>query len=227
MRSPVVILLLTCLVSVQPARGMPAEFPSAEVITGSVSSPGVMDQLLRGEVNVENARTDESGGTVRVQILMYSDLQKLWDYIASCERVFLYVDGLKTCELLKVEYTADTDVTTLRQSVKKSWVVPTISYTFKVRRQAYTQIDFTLVEGDLKIMEGGWRFEEMDEGEGLIVTHEIRVRPSFPVPRWLLRRSMRKDVPDMLVCLRGLTGGSGSFSESDDLSHCPKQRKRK
>ena len=81
--------------------------------------------------------------------------------------------------------------------------------------------------GDLKSMEGGWRFQGGENEDGIVVTHEIRVRPKLPVPRWLLRRSMRKDVPDMLACLRGLTNGSGLLSREKDLGRCPRQKKKK
>ena len=50
-------------------------------IDGSVSSERAMQRLREGEILVDNARTDESGGSVRVQALMHSDLQVLWDFI--------------------------------------------------------------------------------------------------------------------------------------------------
>ncbi len=195
-------------------------------LDGSVSSAQAMARLRKGEILVENVHTGESGGSVRVQALMYSELQEIWDFIASCDSVFLYLPGVRSCELLKVEYEENSDTTTLRQRVKKSWVLPTLEYIIVVRRQPPSRIDFKLLEGDLKNMEGGWRFETLAGEPGVVVTHEIRIRPKFPVPRWLLRRSMRKDVPDMLACLRGLTNGSGQFSRDKDLRRCPKQRKK-
>jgi len=196
-------------------------------IDGSVSDDEAMQRLLSGEILVENARTDESGGSVRVQALMHGDIQVLWDFIASCESVYQYVDGLRSCEVLSIDYQPEADVTLLSQSVKKSWVIPKIEYVIRVRRQPLTRVDFELVEGELRFMEGGWRFERLAQEAGIVVTHQIRVRPSFPVPRWLLRRSMRKDVPDMLACLRGLIDGSGAYSRDKDLKRCPKQKARK
>lgn len=194
-------------------------------IDGSVSGPQDLQRLQQGEVLVHNARTDEAGGSVRVQVLMRTDVMTVWDFIADCERVFRYVDGLRDCEVLNIRHEPGADITTLRQSVKKSWVVPKMDYVISVRRESPGRVDFSLVEGEMRNMEGGWRFEELPGDGGLVVTHQIRVRPSIPVPRWLLRRSMRKDVPDMLACLRGLVDGSGDFSREEDLDRCPKQRK--
>jgi len=194
---------------------------------GSVAGDEAMERLRGGEILIENARTDESGGSVRVQALMHSELTEIWRFIASCESVFKYVQGLRLCELISVVEGPGMDTTTLRQSVKKSWIIPKIDYTMEVRRHPMEKIDFNLLEGDLKAMDGGWRFSVLPDDQGIVVTHEIRVRPSFPVPRWLIRRSIRKDIPDMLACLRGLTGGSGKFPVEQDLKRCPKESKRK
>jgi ribosome-associated toxin RatA of RatAB toxin-antitoxin module len=192
-----------------------------DVIDGTVSSPELMARLLRVEIIVENVRLGDSGGSVRVQAYMPVDLQILWDYIASCVSVFEYVDGLEACELVSVREEADADVSIVHQVVDKSWLIPRIDYTIEVRRQPLTRVDFKLVEGDLKAMEGGWRFVPANDGTGIVVTHEIRVQPSFPVPRWLVRRSMRNDIPDMLSCLRGLTADASLINRDSDLKHCP------
>ena len=190
-------------------------------IDGTVSSAEAMERLRKGEILVENTRTEKSGGSVRVQALFQGDVKKVWEYIASCDSVYLYVDGVTDCEVLKVEREPGSDTTLLRQRLKKSWLVPTMEYTISVHRRPPDRVDFKLVEGDLKEMVGGWRFLPLENEPRFIITHEIRVSPSFPSPRWLIRRSMRKDVPDMLACLRGLTDASGAFSNSKDLDRCP------
>ncbi|MFT7564782.1 MAG: hypothetical protein ACI8ZT_002442 [Bacteroidia bacterium] len=195
-------------------------------INSSASSEAEMGRLLKGEILVESARTEESGGSVRVQAVMHADSQLIWDFIASCDSVFLYVHGLRSCTVLSIESSPDSDTTLLHQSVKKSWIIPIIEFTVLIRRQLPDRVDFMLVEGDLKAMEGGWRFQQLDDGAGVLVTHEIQVAPKFPVPRWLIRRSMRTDVPDMIACLRGLVDGSGTSSRDSDLARCPKARKK-
>ena len=95
-----------------------------------------------------------------------------------------------------------------------------------VRRKSPARIDFELVEGNLRNMEGGWRFRQLENEPAYILTHEIRIRPGFPVPRWLLRRILRQDIPDMLACLRGLVRGSGKNALDEDLKRCPRQKRR-
>ena len=42
-------------------------------------------------------------------------------------------------------------------------------------------------------------------------------------PRWVVRRSMRDDIPDMLACLRGLIDASGEWDRDRDLKRCPRK----
>lgn len=215
---PFLILVLALL----PVMVLPTDSTgSDDPIDGSVSSAEAMARLRKGEILVADIHTGEPGGAARAQILMHSGLQELWGFIASCDSVFKYVKGLKECALLVVEQGRNWDTTKLRQVVKKSWIIPRIDYIIEVRRQPPNRIDFKLIEGNLEALEGGWRFDLLPDEQGIVVTHEVRVQPDFPVPRWLIRRSMRKDVPDMLACLRGLTHGSGEFSRSEDLKRCP------
>ena len=70
-------------------------------------------------------------------------------------------------------------------------------------------------------MEGQWVFEPAPGG-GLVVSHDIRIRSKFPAPRWLVRRVLKNDLPDMLACVRGLARGSGNEQLlAHDLARCP------
>ena len=182
------LLILSLLLASVPELTAVSDDP----INGAPSDETVLERLRDGEVVVENARTDESGGAVRVQVLMHAARQDVWDYIANCDHVYRYVDGLRKCELLDTEVQGDVDISKIEQTLKKSWLTPKMDYIIQVRRQPPSRVDFELVSGDMDTMEGGWRF--VDTADGLLVTHEIRVRPSLPVPRWLVRRSMRKAI---------------------------------
>jgi hypothetical protein len=69
-------------------------------------------------------------------------------------------------------------------------------------------------------MEGSWDFIAMPEG--VVVIHEIRIKPDMPVPRFVVRRLMRRGMPEMIACIRGLAEGSVSPElEARDLGFCP------
>ena len=106
--------------------------------------------------------------------------------------------------------------------VNNNWYTPTIDFVFEARRSSETHGDFNLVEGHLKLLEGQWDFQPLEGGDGLIVSHDIRVRSSFPAPRWLVRRVLKNDLPDMLACVRGMARASLDADQAAaDLARCP------
>ena len=111
-----------------------------------------------------------------------------------------------------------------RHRVNNNWYTPTIDFTYEASRNSQDLGEFRLVEGNLKVMEGQWSFEKLAQGEGMIVTHEIRVRSRFPAPRWLVRRVLKKDLPDMLACVRALAGASGDETRLACIRRAPSPR---
>lgn len=170
------------------------------------------------EVTLEFTQTQASGGAARVSLVMFAPPEDIWAVLVSCPRSFEYVDGMRECEVLE----GGLERQRVRQSVKKHWMLPQLDYEIEFLRQPYSSIEFRRVEGDLRQLEGRWSFEAIDGGRATRVIHEIRVQPAFPVPRWLVRRSLAGDLPHMMRCLRAITGGSGSAQqEADDRARCP------
>jgi hypothetical protein len=131
----------------------------------------------------------------------------------------VFVKGLKFCDVLEEEGTR----TLTHQKVKTSWLVPTQDFTVETLRKPYERVDFERVSGKPRLMEGSWEFIPTDHG--VVVVHELRVQPSVPVPGFIVRHLMKRSMPEMLACIRGLAGGSVSAaSERLDLSSCPGQR---
>jgi len=198
------LLLLICISPHAPARE--AQLPD----------PETLKRLRAGEVIQETTRTDESGGAARFVIFIQVPVEAIWDVIYSCENAFIFLDGLKLCEVL--EQTSEYTIT--RQVVKKGWLIPKQDYSFRTLREPFKHAEFELVEGNLKVMEGSWDFIVMPQG--VVVSHEIRVQPAVPAPRFVVRRLMRKGMPEMLACIRGLAGGSVNADQKiADLGLCP------
>jgi ribosome-associated toxin RatA of RatAB toxin-antitoxin module len=176
------------------------------------------DVLLRlgnGEIVLLDADSSQSGGSARVQALVQASAESVWDVITSCEQNFVFVDGLKQCEVVE-----DQDNRALvHQVVKKGWLFPKQDFIFESLREPYREIRFKLVEGNLKAMEGLWQFSETPAG--LLIDYSIRVRPGLPVPGFIVSWVMRKGMPDLIACIRGLAGGSGSPDQIGfDLERC-------
>ena len=166
---------------------------------------------------MHSVHEEKSGGAARVTALFLAPAEDIWNVIGYCENEFVYVRGLELCEVVVpgLQYIKK------RHRVKNNWYTPTLDFVFEARRTSATHGNFNLVEGDLNVMEGYWDFQPA-QGGGLLVSHEIRIRSKLPAPGWLVRRVLKKDLPDMLACIRGMAKGSGNEALlADDLSRCP------
>jgi hypothetical protein len=151
-----------------------------------------------------------------MELLVRAPPAAVWAVIISCDLAYAYVDGLQDCEVLE-----DTGPRALvRQVVDQGWLSPTYAYVFESLRQPHERIDVHLVEGDLRSLDALWIFEKTPEGTR--VDYELSIQSSLPAPRFLVRRNLRRGVPDMLACIRGLADGSGSPDRlREDLARCP------
>jgi ribosome-associated toxin RatA of RatAB toxin-antitoxin module len=174
------------------------------------------DRLLAGEIIARETSSDQAGAAGRMQLLVRAPARAVWEVIVSCELAFAFVDGLQECEVLE-----DRGARALvHQVVKQSWLIPTYDFVFESLRHHYEQIDVRLLEGNLKALDGHWSFHE--SADGTIIDYRIRIQPSLPAPRFIVRRNINKGMPNMLACIRGLAGGSGSPAlEQQDLGRCP------
>lgn len=150
-----------------------------------------------------------------MQAIIDAPVESIWDVIVSCELSFVFVDGLEKCELIE----SSGDRALVHQVVDKGWLVPTQDFIFESLREPHQSIRFQLVEGNIKAMQGQWEFKQLQQG--ILVDYRIRVQPKFPVPGFIVSYVMRKGMPDLIACIRGLAGGSGSaYNEKSDLGRC-------
>ena len=181
--------------------------------------PDLQARLLAGEVvalEVDEPSGDAArGGAARMQVLVQAPAQDVWAVIVSCDLAFRFIDGLRACEVL--EQSAGRAL--VHQVVDQGWLMPRFDFVFESRRRPYEWIGVSLVKGNLDGMDGSWRFEET--AEGTLVEHQLRIRPTAPVPRFLVRRNLRGSMPDLLACVRALANGSGSEARrQSDLARC-------
>jgi len=186
-----------------------------------VPDAATQQRLRAGEILVQDTREGEAGGSATAQAVFHATPGKIWSVLRDCQANLRFVEGLEECEVL--EYT-DTHAVT-RQVVDKGWMMPRLEYRFETIRHPPDWVIIRLLDGDLKQMEGSWRFEPLADGGGLLVTHEIHVEPRIAAPRWLVRRSLHHDIGHMVACLRYEADASGSEQQrATDHEQCPKGR---
>jgi hypothetical protein len=179
-------------------------------------APEIQARLRAGEVVLEDGETDVNGATASILIFIRAPVERIWATIVSCHDAQIFVAGLQFCEVLDERG----DYALTRQVVDKGWATPRLDYTFATERQPYRHMEFRLTAGNLKTMQGSWDFENF--ADGMLVRHTLVLRPVLPAPRWLVRRNMQQDLPDMMRCIRGLSaGGIGEEGTRGDLLRCP------
>jgi len=177
-----------------------------------------MARLKRGEVLLQTIQDEKPGTAARVTALFQTNAQAIWDIIGYCKYEYIYMQGLKYCEMLD----GDQFHMTMRHRLRSSWYTPTLDFTFEANREPGGDGEAHLIDGDLKILEGSWKFSPLADDNSVIVTHEIRIQPKLPAPAWLVRRNLQRDLPAMMACIRGLARASESDDQIErDLKQCP------
>jgi hypothetical protein len=175
-----------------------------------------LPQLRSGAILHEHTRRDEPGGAIRAEIFMHANAKDIWDLLIGCGKAFVFVDGLEQCEILELTK----NHVLVHQVTDPGILAPVQDYTYKSKFQAFSRMDFDLVEGTMKTIDGSWQFVAVEEG--VVVIYNMHVQPNWPVPRFLVRYSIRKSIPHMLACIRALVKGSGSPEKlQQDLDRCP------
>jgi ribosome-associated toxin RatA of RatAB toxin-antitoxin module len=177
----------------------------------------ILQRLNNGEVIVDVLPAQQGGGAARVQAVFDLSAVELWALLGSCRANREFVKGLRICAV--TDETATTAIT--RQAIKGHWYTPTLEYRFRTLRQPHDWIRIELLDGDLEQLQGSWLFEAQAPSGLLLVTHSIAIQPRMPAPGWLVARTLRKDLPRMLTCLRWVARASLDEAQSKvDRSAC-------
>ncbi len=162
-------------------------------------SASQLQQLMDGEVLVAVSNADgPSKGMVEATILIDAPVKNIWQIMTDCDEIPTFVPGVKSCQVLS----AGKNWEIIRHEVKWIWLLPKLSYVFRASYQENQQIDFVRIEGDLREMRGTWRLSPLNTGNQTIVQYRVYLDPGFFVPQWIVRRSLKGDLPAVLIALR-------------------------
>lgn len=203
--------LLICLVITQLAIAETG-FPNNEELA----------RLKRGEILIQTIENEKPGVTARATALVRTDADSVWNIIGYCKNGLIYMHGLKTCEMLE----GDQFDMIVHHRVRNSWFSPMLDYKFRAQRNREGYGSAKLISGNLNVLNGYWQLMPLEGEQGVLVVHEISIQTRFPAPEWLVRRSLKHDLPDMLACIRGLAQSPAQFpvrkkSVQLDLNRCP------
>lgn len=171
--------------------------------TAWTADPDVQRRLAIGEVVVQSATTadpEHPRGWVRAAVLIRARPEAVWAVMTDCRQTLEFVPGLRRCR--RVDGAADGHWEDIEQEVRYAWFLPAVRYVLRADYDRPHRIDFHRISGDLKQEEGSWVLTATPDGAGTVVDYEMYLDPGFWIPRALVNRSLRKDLPAALAGLR-------------------------
>lgn len=167
-------------------------------------TPSVIDvaTLEQGEPIVVVTKDDSrvgAAGAVRAAIDVAATRETLWNLMIDCDAAPSFVKGLKKCNVLDKDVNGKWDVR--RHEISWSWLAPKVENIFRSEYEYPATIAFQRIDGDLRVLEGVWRLQKLEEGRTRL-WYQSRIATGAPVPKFLVRRAVRKDTKAILFAVK-------------------------
>ncbi len=184
--------ILALALLLQPAEATQSEW---------VADPTIQQRLAAGEVVVASSiDSSHSRGRIRAAVRIDATPEAIFGIVTDCHEALSFVPGLRHCRL--VDGASDGSWQDVEHDVRYSWLLPSVRYVFRAQYHRPHRIDFHRISGDLKEEEGTWLLTRTADGAATVVEYEVYLDPGFWIPRALVARSLRKDIPAVLTALR-------------------------
>jgi len=150
---------------------------------------------------IVNAERGDRPLTVVVRIAAEVDAPPtaIWQILTACEIAPEYVPNVVSCK--KVEELDGGRADLFVQEIKPIFFLPTFEHVFRLDYTPHTRIDVHRVSGPIEHMEGSWWLLPQDNGRILLV-YQVAVDPGLPIPRFLVRATMKRDLPKIMMAVR-------------------------
>lgn len=164
------------------------------------------DAVEAGEILVQ-AERGERPLTVEVKIAALVDAppEAIFAVLKACEIAPEYVPNVERCTKLEELDQGRADL--FVQEIKPIFFLPTFEHVFRLDYTPYTRIDVHRVSGPITLMEGSWWLVPQDDGRILLV-YELALDPGFPIPRFLVRATLKRDLPKVMAAVRERAEGT-------------------
>jgi hypothetical protein len=174
--------------------GMPSAFAQPDL--GWIDHAAV----AAGEVLVYAERSDRPL-TVEVKIAAEIDAPApaIWEVLKACEIAPEYVPNVVSCRKLEELDGGRADL--FVQTVKPIFFLPTFEHVFRLDYTPYARIDVNRVSGPIAHMQGSWWLLPQENGHTLLL-YELALDPGLPIPRFLVRATLKRDLPKVVNAVR-------------------------
>lgn len=158
------------------------------------------DALAAGEILV---RTDRSERPLTVDVAVAAEIdapaEAIFAVLRACEVAPEYVPNVVSCR--KLEELDGGKAELFVQTIKAIFFLPSFEHVFRLDYTPFTHIGVHRVSGPIDLLEGGWWLLPQDNGRTLLF-YELAIDPGMPVPRFMVRATLRRDLPQVLEAVR-------------------------
>jgi ribosome-associated toxin RatA of RatAB toxin-antitoxin module len=158
------------------------------------------DAVARREVLVYAERGDRP---LTVNVKLAAEVEAppaaIWDVLTACEVAPEYVPNVVSCRKLEELDGGRADL--FVQTIKPVFFMPTFEHVFLLDYTPYSRIEVNRVSGPIARMEGSWWILPQDGGHVLLV-YELALDPGMPIPRFLVRATLKRDLPKVVSAVR-------------------------
>jgi len=173
---------------------------------GAVSwAPGVAAQrmLAKGQAFSEVTAGTDGAGLIHAVIDIDAPPRTVWMVMNDCRLIKKLITSAETCRVLQGD--AAQNGWDIKETVTKgNLFIPSIRNVYRSDYQPYTLIRFRKAGGDLKVEQGEWRLESLNNGAGTRVIYENLVAADINLPAPLVREGMRRDTAKVLANLKSV-----------------------
>ena len=136
---------------------------------------------------------------VKVAVLVAAPPRAIWDVLVACKIAPEYVPNVVSCRSLEVVNDGRAEL--FVQKIKPAFFLPTFEHVFRLDYEPYRRIDVHRVSGPIARMDGTWWLLPQPDGRTLLV-YELELDPGMPVPRFLVRATLKRDLPRVVAAVR-------------------------
>ncbi|MCB1232812.1 MAG: SRPBCC family protein [Verrucomicrobiae bacterium] len=163
-----------------------------------IKSDSEWESLRKGEVVIlpteDGDSTEEDNQHAGMAaILIDAAPKEVWDVIADKEAAPDYIDSLESAEIIE-----ETEDHVLIRQTMKLGPLPRVTYVVKHSPIPIHTVNFEHHSGDMKDIKGFWRFFPVDGDKKCLVIYRLSLSPGFFVPNFVIRKSLKKSLPDAL-----------------------------
>ncbi len=136
---------------------------------------------------------------MRFAVKVSAPVPTLWDVLKDCPRSAEYTPNIVSCRSLEI--LDDGRAELFAQMIKIAFFVPAFEHVFRLSYDPYTHIGVHRVSGPIDVLDGNWWLVPQADGSVLLV-NDLGIDIGLPLPRFLVRATMRREVPKMLLGIR-------------------------